>query len=476
VTAVNNVTALRTTLPSSSNSVILSGHAIINDGGGGTFVWNPTDSRTDDGGSIIGSATTGRWNRLIDDLVNVKWYGALGDGQRVDDAQITVNTTLLTSTTANFTAADIGTLCSLDVRGQSLGIEHGTITGFISSTQVNVSFTELKGVESAGIFVWGHDDTSNIRSALSAVKAHAYNKKFVPKLYFPPGNYCVSSGFDIDYTYSGISIKGSSFWHLNNTTAKITLMAPADYLIRNTVLGMTWADIWLDGNRLATDVMQFEYFGDTQTFDRCRFSGATTYLHHYGIQTGEKEVDLLTFRDCQLWGDFTDTTYYVNSCIYNENAEAFLINYYDGLIRNGNTLVRFTNQGSCNFRGTQMYDWIQAGILVNSNCASFELADVYNEQDKAYFLKIVPDSATTNFSTLTLRNCYLQTTPIYTCHAMRLEMISTIISASIESDPESALLAKAGGHIDFALQPLILDNCSIVSCVCYRNTRQIGRI
>ena len=63
------------------------------DGGGGVFVW-VADSVTDDGGTTIVPCLNsvcrpfGCWKRVFDGALNVRWFGAKGDGVTNDYAAI----------------------------------------------------------------------------------------------------------------------------------------------------------------------------------------------------------------------------------------------------------------------------------------------------------------------------------------------------------------------------------------------------
>lgn len=66
--------------------VIARGCVSVGDGGGGIFYWDPKSTAADDGGLVIqpSGVTTGRWKRIVGGPLNVRWFGALGDG-RTDD-------------------------------------------------------------------------------------------------------------------------------------------------------------------------------------------------------------------------------------------------------------------------------------------------------------------------------------------------------------------------------------------------------
>lgn len=79
-------------------------------------------------------------------LVNVKEFGAKGDGQRVNDAQITSGSSTLYSPTATFTSADVGKLFTLYGAGAAGAVLTGTICALVDphdgkSHQIKLSTT-----------------------------------------------------------------------------------------------------------------------------------------------------------------------------------------------------------------------------------------------------------------------------------------------------------------------------------------------
>jgi len=58
----------------------------VGDGGGGVFYWDSASTATEDIGTIVKptATTTGRWKRIYEGPLNVKWFGAKGDGTTDD--------------------------------------------------------------------------------------------------------------------------------------------------------------------------------------------------------------------------------------------------------------------------------------------------------------------------------------------------------------------------------------------------------
>jgi hypothetical protein len=71
-------------------NVDVSGYYTQGDGGGGAFYWNESSTTTENGGTVFEAdeGGTGRWLRIFDGSVTVKWFGALGDGIQDDTSFI----------------------------------------------------------------------------------------------------------------------------------------------------------------------------------------------------------------------------------------------------------------------------------------------------------------------------------------------------------------------------------------------------
>lgn len=91
--SVATITALRLfAVPVTTSYVFMRGYLLAGDGGEGFFVWNATSTTADNGGTIIqvSGVATGRWTRVYTSgPVNVRWFGATGNGVSNDTTGVT---------------------------------------------------------------------------------------------------------------------------------------------------------------------------------------------------------------------------------------------------------------------------------------------------------------------------------------------------------------------------------------------------
>ncbi len=85
---VNNIAHLRTLSKTTNKIAVTLGYYTPGDRGHGTYWYDPnSDSASDDGGSIIVANDGGRWRLITDGTINVRQFGAKGDGN-TDDTQV----------------------------------------------------------------------------------------------------------------------------------------------------------------------------------------------------------------------------------------------------------------------------------------------------------------------------------------------------------------------------------------------------
>lgn len=129
----------------------------------------------------------------LPDWLNVKNWGATGNGKLVTDAGITATGSTLTSSSANFTSGDVGKIGVIMGAGAlngSVGIPLPfTITGFTSSTQVTISATATTAVSNA-VCYYGTDDQAKISATIAQTPVGG-------TAFLPSGIYLMSSELSI---------------------------------------------------------------------------------------------------------------------------------------------------------------------------------------------------------------------------------------------------------------------------------------
>lgn len=87
---VSSIAALKALASHADNEqVSVAGYYAPGDGGGGIFYYDSGSSTTDNGGTVIApDVGSGRWKRVWEGYVSVKWFGAKGDGVTDDTAPV----------------------------------------------------------------------------------------------------------------------------------------------------------------------------------------------------------------------------------------------------------------------------------------------------------------------------------------------------------------------------------------------------
>jgi hypothetical protein len=194
---VNSIADLRALNAGAVPCLSVLGYHGPDDGGGGDFYWDASATETDNGGTIIVLASnpvTGRWKRLVDGPLSVKWFGASGDGQLVNDGAINigVDDQLLTSASGLFTTASVGKYILVSGAGPSGGDLETTIASYVSSTQIRLAADAATTVTTARV-LWGTDDGTAIGLTIAALgTANNTAQVNARVLAFPKGLYLTS--------------------------------------------------------------------------------------------------------------------------------------------------------------------------------------------------------------------------------------------------------------------------------------------
>lgn len=161
VTSIANLRLL--TAGTADNQLVeVTGYYLAGDKGGGLFYWASTSTASDDDGTIFLPSTSpasGRWIRLFEGDVSIRWFGAKGDftGSSGTDDVTAINKALAYCNTNNLNAlVPVGAFylstflsCAVSLIGDQKGkIEDNAIYG--SATWTSIGTANLTG----SVFIW----------------------------------------------------------------------------------------------------------------------------------------------------------------------------------------------------------------------------------------------------------------------------------------------------------------------------------
>lgn len=99
--------------------------------------------------------------------INARDYGALGDGKRITDVVASSGSATVTSSSAQFTSADVGKVAIVYTISGAGSIR--TIQSVVSATQITLSGTAgITTSASTGVMVYGTDNTAALQNAVNA--------------------------------------------------------------------------------------------------------------------------------------------------------------------------------------------------------------------------------------------------------------------------------------------------------------------
>lgn len=138
ISQYSSIAALKgATAPADGTKVVVGGHTANGDGGGGVFYYDEASSADDDGGTIIAPTEgSGRWKRVHSGAVDVRWFGAKGDGETDDSAAFAaaLDVALASCTYAYSGTGDKNTGWSIYIPGGDYLITDNNVFGGTSKT------------------------------------------------------------------------------------------------------------------------------------------------------------------------------------------------------------------------------------------------------------------------------------------------------------------------------------------------------
>ncbi len=327
IQVVDTIAQLKALPGGSSNYVQVGGYYAAGDGGGGYFRWLSTSTAADDAGVTITPSSlpaSGRWIRVYDGDISVKWFGAKGDGVTNDYAALAATNTYANSLAtkgtilfpaasasyvhnSNFTVSDgvmvrheVGGIISTPVgivlltpqpMAGRFKIYTGVGTQAFKQGRANVIFPEWWGAV-ADLGVGDTDSTAAIQSAVTAHMQQpvtgGYN--YGGKVLFGTGTYLISAKIRIPNNVSPVHIVGQgkltslirvktgSTAFPNNAMFEFpnnadVLSPPSATTVSNYTSGSIVEGITLDGNSIAGYGLLA--FTNNSTFRDLRFTRFT---------------------------------------------------------------------------------------------------------------------------------------------------------------------------------------------------------
>jgi hypothetical protein len=135
-------------------------------------------------------------------------YGAKGNGQFVFDGAMANSSSNIDSASGKFVSSDVGKLLYIQYKDGSGVTQYlkGTISTYVSSTEINASFTNSSGSDiSDGQVMWGTDDSVPIQDATDAALAVGGVVFFGSRVYIDDGYLQIYK-----FPYSNVRLTGTA--------------------------------------------------------------------------------------------------------------------------------------------------------------------------------------------------------------------------------------------------------------------------
>jgi hypothetical protein len=364
VQSVANIVDLKALDAGASTYVDVAGYYAAGDGGGGRMYWDSTSGAVQNNGTIFipnSVPGTGRWKRIYDKEIDIKWFGAYGDNSHDDTIEIIAAYTWANAQTNDIFFSDGNYLINGALTfGTATSIRMGSGAYFSAASSqtvtINGSFdaglTKVFGTNITAVFGtnsisvvrpqwWGAlgdgstDDTAAFDSALAVVGGNGGGK-----ILLAPGDYGL---IDFDLDYRNVIIEGETSgygYEAANKSVILRGLATAVYCIqlkrtdgtRNaaysvlknlsvfTTQGIEYGVLISEGGTVMeqVNVQGFQYGctiaqrGNQNKFLRCSFNKNTkvgfavtevanqSYLHPNVSFTGVVTSTTMSLRDCNI--------------------------------------------------------------------------------------------------------------------------------------------------------------------------------
>lgn len=213
------------------------------------------------------------------------------------------------------------------------------------------------------------------------------------KGYIPSGEYLINP-FTFSATHAGLVLEGDTcsrtasgsfgsgpgLFGLDQTVL-VNQTTSTNFITIDGAYDIDFTRVSLNGNKTSDNVLYYPGTNNnTHTFwSHSEFCGATVttgVIHRYDGSIGGEHC---TFEECYLFASHNrQGPDIVDACIYNTNTNAFLGTYNRCVFGDSNYSARF-NVGAANLYDCMFFNYVTAGIAIDSICKPFVCTTPYTE-------------------------------------------------------------------------------------------------